>query len=70
LEKVARLEGHEARVLDMAISPDKSTIVTAGADETLRIWRCFAVDEERKKYKAKREVEMRGGRSVFQTLMR
>ena len=25
----------------MATSPDGSTVVSAGADETLRFWRCF-----------------------------
>ncbi|CAG0913183.1 unnamed protein product [Notodromas monacha] len=70
LEKVARLEGHESRILDMALSPDSTTIVTAGADETLRIWKCFAVDEQRKKAKAKKDTQAKGGRSAFQQLMR
>jgi len=32
----------------MAMSPDGSTIVSAGADETLRLWKCFAVDDAKK----------------------
>jgi cell division cycle 20, cofactor of APC complex len=41
LTKVAEMTGHAARVLHMAQSPDGSTVVTAGADETLRFWRAF-----------------------------
>ncbi|KAF8069619.1 CDC20-2 [Scenedesmus sp. PABB004] len=39
--QAAELTGHTARVLHMAQSPDGSTVVTAGADETLRFWRVF-----------------------------
>ncbi|KAB0801749.1 hypothetical protein PPYR_03935 [Photinus pyralis] len=39
--KAAELTGHTARVLHLAISPDGSTILSAGADETLRLWKCF-----------------------------
>jgi len=39
--KVAEMTGHSARVLHMAQSPDGTSVVTAGADETLRFWRCF-----------------------------
>jgi len=41
LTKVAEMTGHAARVLHMAQSPDGSSVVTAGADETLRFWRPF-----------------------------
>ncbi|UYV80442.1 CDC20 [Cordylochernes scorpioides] len=44
--------GHEGRVLNLAMSPDGAYVMSAGADETLRIWHCFAVDEERKKKEA------------------
>lgn len=53
MSKVAELTGHTARVLHMCLSPDGSTVVSAGADETLRLWKCFAIDEEAKKMKAK-----------------
>lgn len=41
LQKVGELTGHAARVLHMARSPDGASVVTAGADETLRFWRVF-----------------------------
>lgn len=44
--------GHTSRVLHMAMSPDGSTVVSAAADETLRIWKCFAVDPQKKVQKA------------------
>ena len=34
-----RFEGHKGRVLFMAMSPDKSSFVTAGADNTLKFWK-------------------------------
>lgn len=42
MAKVKELDGHTARVLHMACSPDGSTIVSAAADETLRFWNVFA----------------------------
>ncbi|KAK2142445.1 hypothetical protein LSH36_953g00055, partial [Paralvinella palmiformis] len=53
LDKVTELTGHTARVLHMAMSPDGTTIVSAAADETLRLWKCFAVDPKKKKIKEK-----------------
>jgi len=41
MAKVKELNGHTARVLHMAVSPDGSTVCSAAADETLRFWRVF-----------------------------
>ncbi|XP_067892470.1 cell division cycle protein 20 homolog [Heterodontus francisci] len=49
LTKVAELKGHQARVLDLALSPDGTTVCSVAADETIRIWKCFAVDPAKKK---------------------
>lgn len=49
LTKVAELTGHTARVLQLAMSPDGSTVLSAGADETLRLWKCFAPNPNKKK---------------------
>lgn len=49
LVKVADLMGHSARVLHMAQSPDGTTICSAGADETLRLWNIFTPKDETKK---------------------
>eukprot|EP00092_Neocalanus_flemingeri_P025689 GFUD01027851.1.p1 GENE.GFUD01027851.1~~GFUD01027851.1.p1 ORF type:complete len:531 (+),score=157.62 GFUD01027851.1:64-1656(+) len=46
--KVAELLGHTERVLHTALSPDGSTLVSAGADETLRLWKCFTPDPNKK----------------------
>eukprot|EP00957_Ditylum_brightwellii_P120483 9192675-Ditylum_brightwellii.AAC.1 len=41
MAKVKEFEGHTARVLHMACSPDGGTVVSAAADETLRFWNIF-----------------------------
>jgi len=38
LKKVAALTGHTSRVLQLAVSPEGSSIVTGAGDETLRFW--------------------------------
>jgi cell division cycle protein 20 (cofactor of APC complex) len=51
MSKVTDLVGHTGRVLGMAMSPDEEMVVSVGADETLRFWKCFSVDEKIKKSK-------------------
>jgi len=42
LMQVAKLSGHNQRVLYLATSPDGNSIVTGAGDETLRFWSVFA----------------------------
>ncbi|XP_038145155.1 cell division cycle protein 20 homolog [Cyprinodon tularosa] len=51
LTKVAELDGHEGRVLNLVLSPDCSTMATVAADETIRIWKAFEMDPAKKKAK-------------------
>jgi len=39
MTRVQELKGHCGRILSMDISPDRSSIVSAGADEVLRFWK-------------------------------
>ncbi|CAL8074751.1 unnamed protein product [Orchesella dallaii] len=41
MSKVGEMMGHTGRILQMALSPDQTTVATVGADETLRFWRIF-----------------------------
>lgn len=47
MTKIKELTGHTARVLNMDISPDGTSIVSAGADETLRFWNVFGAASTR-----------------------
>ncbi|CAI7810212.1 unnamed protein product [Closterium sp. NIES-53] len=41
LLQVGKLTGHRGRILHMAVAPDRRTVATAAADETLRVWKLF-----------------------------
>ena len=49
MSKVANLEDHSERVLGMTMSPSGEHVASAGADETLRIWKCFDRSQLKKK---------------------
>lgn len=41
LKKVGTMTGHEQRPLTLCLSPDKTCILTASSDESMRFWRLF-----------------------------
>ena len=41
MKRISDFSGHSARVLSVAQNPEGSTVVSAGADETLRFWPVF-----------------------------
>lgn len=43
-ERIAILEGHQTRVLHLALSPDGENVATCAADETLKFWKVFPRD--------------------------
>jgi cell division cycle protein 20 (cofactor of APC complex) len=47
LVKVTDLVGHTGRVLNLAQSPDGTTLLSASADETLRFWKVFSKVEKK-----------------------
>lgn len=48
LNPICHLNGHTQRILSITSNPDGSTIASVGADETLRLWRCFQVPKNAK----------------------
>jgi len=49
--RICDLSGHTSRVLMMTMSPDQETVASAGADETLRLWKCFGLNDKQRKAK-------------------
>lgn len=56
MTRVAELTGHNERVLQLVLSPDSTTLLSVGADETLRLWNCFPSDPKKKEGKAKQSI--------------
>ncbi|XP_071949532.1 cell division cycle protein 20 homolog [Antedon mediterranea] len=54
MTKITELKGHTNRILSMCMSPDGTKVMSAAADETLRLWRCFDGLEKVKKTTSKK----------------
>ena len=39
--------GHTGRILNITASPNGVFVASAGADETLRLWKCFEADQKK-----------------------
>lgn len=52
MTKTAEFTGHTARVLHLAQSPDGTSLISAGADESLRYWRIYDPVDDVKKSQA------------------
>ncbi|CAG9318884.1 unnamed protein product [Blepharisma stoltei] len=48
MQKLGDVKGHTARVLYLAQNPEGDTVVSAGADETIRFWKIFKKREKNK----------------------
>ena len=51
MTKVSELTGHKARILKLVGSSDGQWVLTAAADETIKMWRVFPPDLEKAKHK-------------------
>jgi len=61
------LLGHMDRVLYLTLSPDGQTMCSGGADETLRLWKCFEYDEQKEKKKRNKDC-IRSTSALFESL--
>jgi WD40 repeat protein len=41
MQKIAKLKGHDDRILDVSVLPDNETIASVSEDETIRFWKVF-----------------------------
>jgi len=48
MAKVADLTGHTSRVLLLCTSPDNTTVASVAADETIRLWKVWPVEKQKK----------------------
>ncbi|XP_054145945.1 cell division cycle protein 20 homolog [Melozone crissalis] len=53
MNKVAELQAHTDRILNLTMSPDGTAVASAAADETVQVWSCFEMDPIKKKEKQK-----------------
>ncbi|XP_071085786.1 cell division cycle protein 20 homolog [Haliotis cracherodii] len=70
MDKLVDLTGHSARVLCLTMSPDNQIVASAAADETIRIWKCFASDKQRKSSVSKGPTKDGPGLSVLRSGIR
>ena len=56
-----------SQVLYLTLSPDGQTMCSGGADETLRLWKCFEYDEQKEKKKRNKDC-IRSTSALFESL--
>jgi len=53
MTKKAELLGHTGRVLQTTLSRDQTRVMSSAGDETIRLWNCFDLNQEKRKEKLK-----------------